>query len=336
MKKALLATTALVGLVLAANPAHAFDENTWTWLKTVDETVTVTVDINSDLNPAGHVEIQKSQIMEGDVTATVTFDGDYLSNDSTELTLDPDALEDLEQEISASWTLSGTYDANAEGPNVTTATISDLEFSDNVENGDVTVDVENSEVSVQPSNFSFEMDMEGEVTLSAVDLDDLIEEDAVTLDAATELGMLQGNATAIANFQELQTETATFLDEFQSHVALNEDGFGVEATASAGTLENPVEAAVDLNATAISNFFSLEGAAGGADQVLIADITQETNANVMASASTVQDLSGFNNLGGFTGIDDTAALVGRLNATAIGNYASLSFGPSVDLGDITE
>lgn len=337
MKNKLLMTTALVGMLFAANPANAFDELNWTWNKTVDEAVVIDVNIASDILPEGHVEIEKEQIMNGDVRAEVNFQGDYLSDDATEVTLNPEGLDLLDQEVSFSgtFTLEGEYDANTEGPNVLTASISDENFN----NFDATIGVDSGAIGVQPSTYTFDMTIDGTATAQSpeIDLNDLIETQAVTLDAATELGTLQGAAVAVANFQELETESATYLHDSQIHNALNENGFGVEAFANAGTELNPVEAAVDLSATAISNYMSLSGSVDGSNNVLVADISQETNANVDATATAFQDLSGYNNLGSFAGLDaDAAGMVGNLSATAIGNFASVRFGPTVDLSDVTE
>ncbi len=337
MKKKLLVTTAVVGVLFAASPAKAFDELNWTWNKAVEEAVNIDVNISSEIIPDGHVEIEKEQIMNGDVRAEVNFQGNYLSDDATEVVLDPEGLDLLDQEVSFSgtFTLDGTYDANANGPNVLTSNISNESFN----NFDATIGVDSGEVSVQPSTYTFDMTIDGTATAEApeIDLNDLIEEQAVTLDAATELGRLEGAAVAVANFQELETETATYLHDSQIHNALNENGFGVEALATAGTLEDPVEAAVDLSATAISNYMSLSGSVDNPNNVLVADISQETNANVLASATAYQDLSGFNNLGSYAGLDpDVPGLVGKLTSTAIGNFASIKFGPSVVLGDIAE
>jgi hypothetical protein len=337
-KKHLLATTAVAGLLLGATPAHAFDELSWTWNKTVDEAVNINVDIDSTLAPIGHVEIEQSQIMNGDIRSEVNFQGDHLSNDSTELSISEDGIVLLPQEVdfSGTFTLSGEYDANADdGPNIISSNLNSYDF----ENFEAVVTLESGEIEVQPSNYTFDMSIAGTASTEGmeVDLSELIEANAVTLDATTELGTLQGAAVSIANFQELETETATYLHNTQLHNALNEGGFGVEAMANAGSLENPVEAAVDLSATAISNYMSLSGAVDDANNVLIADISQETNANVSATATAFQDLTGYNNLGGFTGIDaDAAGTVGRLAATAIGNFSSTSFGPSVDLSSIAE
>jgi hypothetical protein len=336
MKKVLLTTTAVAGLMFAAAPAQAFDENVWTWTNTVDQATNIDVNVASDIAPDSHVEIEHVQTLDGDVRAEVNFDGDYLSNDSTEFELNPDAvgLEDTETPISATFSFEGNYDANADGPNITNANLTNQDFEGF--DGEVAVDTETSSIGVQPSDYNFDVTMNGTLTTEApdVDLEDLVEEDQVTLDAATELGTLVGNATALANYRELQVEGATYLDEVQTHTALNEDGFGVEALANAGSAENPVEAAVDLSATAISNYMSMEGAADAPNNVLLANVEQTTNANVQALATATQDLSGYNGVGGFSGIDaELPGVVSRLNATAIGNYSSISFGPNVELGD---
>lgn len=332
MKKSLFTTTALFGLALAAQPALAFDQSDWTWIKTVEETVNVDVTIDTDLTPEGHVEIQKSQLMNGDTRAEIDFSGNYLSDDSTALVLDPEAVDLLDQAaaFSGSFTLEGDYVFNNEGVGNGGLVVSNVEITDEeFENfeGTIAMDADTAVIRRQPDgSFEFEMTLEGTAGLTGLSLDDLVEVTEVTVDAAEEMGTLAGNATAIANFQELETETATFLDEEQIH---NSAEAGVEAFANAGSAEDPVEAGVDLAATGISNYMAYESAAG----ILIGDIRQEANTDVLAAASATQDLSGFNNLSGYSVDADIAGLTSRLNATGIGNYASLALGPSVDLAD---
>jgi len=338
-KKNLLATTVLVGLIGASGPAMAFDELNWSWNKTVEEAVTVNVDIDSVILPVGHVEIEKSQIMNGDIRSEVNFQGDHLSNDATEFNIDPDGVALLpaqDIDFHGTFTLSGEYDANSGGgPNILSSNLNSFDFN----NFEGDINLVGGEIGVQPSTYTFDMAINGTVVGEGMEVNvgDLIQASAVTLDAATELGRLQGAAVSIANFQELETETATYLHDMQIHNALNEGGYGVEALANAGTMENPVEAAVDLSATAISNYMTLSGSVNDQNNVLIADISQLTNANVNATATAFQDLSGYNNLGGFAGLDaDATGLVGKLAATAIGNFASVKFGPSVSLSNLTD
>lgn len=339
MKKILLATTAVAGFVLAPAPAKAFDESTWTWTNTVEQAANIDVNVTGDIVPDSHVAVEHVQSLDGDVRAEVNFSGDYLSNDSTEFELNPDGigLEDTETPISATFSFEGNYDANAEGPNITSANLTNQDFEGF--DGTIAVDTDSSTIGVQPSDYNFDMTMEGTLTSEApdIDLEDLVEEEQMTLDAATELGTLVGDATAIANYRDLQVEGATYLDEIQTHTALNETGFGVDALANAGSAEDPVEAAVDLSATAISNYMNVEGAAAAPNNVLVANLEQTTNANVQAVATATQDLSGYNGLGGFSGVDpELPGVMSRLSATAIGNYSAMKFGPNVELGDPTE
>ncbi len=339
MRKHLLMTTAFAGLAFAVSPAMAFDEINWTWNKTVEESVDIVVDITSEINPTGHVEIEDTQFFVGDVVARTNVSGNFLSNDASEpADLTGTVVVPFEVPIEGSLGLTGSYDANAPVANITNADLN----ADNLEglNIDSAVVSPESQISVQPSSFQFEIDIEGsvsgeqEVNLSELD----VQFDAVTLDATTELANAAGAATAIANFKNIETETATFLDEFQVHEAANgaAEGAGVLAQSTAGGLESPVALAVDLDATAISNLLTVNSAVDDPNNVFIADVLQDTNANMLAEATSVQDLSGFNSLGSYQGLTDSdgnsiAGRVANLTATAIGNFAELKIGPSVDL-----
>lgn len=325
MKRTLLATTAILGLSLAAAPAQAFDNLEWNWELNAFTNIDIDVAVEAlDLSPDGMATIEIFQDFTGDVNSNVSFSGDYLTNDATELAVAPEG--EVLIPLNGTIHLEGNW--NKHGVNGTV-------------NGDVDGfigDFELAEGSIDPSGllgksgeYEFYIDMDGQVFV--FDWDDVgLDFDDVTVDATTQMGTLVGDAVSIANFNSIQTETATLLDQIQVHSANNDlDGFGVSATASAGEIGNPVAAAVDLSATAISNYFSLEGAPGAGDNILVADLTQTTDANINASATAVQDLSGFNNVGAFVNGDLDAGVVGNLNATAIGNYSSMSFGPNIDL-----
>lgn len=337
MKKHLLTSTALAGLAaFAASPALAFDENNWTWNKTVDEVVDINVVIDSDITPDGHFELQDRQFYTGDVVARSTISGDYLSNDSkAPQDLSGTVMVPVSVPVSGVLNVSGDYDANAPGPNITSGEVNvsaveglDITSSDVIE--------ETSQISVQPSSFSIDFDVQGTASGEVeVDLGDL-EFEVQTLDATTEMANAAGSATAIANFKNIDSETATYLDEAQQHAADNSDGAGVLAQSTAGNIQDPVELAVELDATAISNLLTVNVATSDPNNVFIGDVSQTTDANMLAEVSTYQDLSGFNNLGSYAGLMDSegAAISGRvasLTASAIGNFADIKVGPTVDL-----
>ena len=69
-KSLLLAATAFAALGFSSTGALAFEEVDWEWNKIVDELVIKRVNINADLVPTGMVELEKLQILIGDVTAT--------------------------------------------------------------------------------------------------------------------------------------------------------------------------------------------------------------------------------------------------------------------------
>ena len=339
MKKQLLRTTALAGLAaFAASPALAFDENNWSWNKTVEEVVNIDVQINSDITPEGHFELQDRQFYTGDVDARSTISGDYLSNDSmVPEDLSGTVMVEVEVPVSGILRVSGDYDANAEGPNITGGTV-DVDEVEGLDITDANVRTATSQISVQPSNYQLNFDIAGTATgLQEVDLGTL-EFEVNTLDATTELANAAGSATAIANFKNIDSETATYLDEAQEHVANNVDGVGVFSRSDAGSIEDPVELAVELDATSISNLLTVNVATDDPNNVFIGDLSQTTNANMASAVSTYQDLSGFNSLGSYEGLMDSegAAITGRvatLAASAIGNFADIKVGPTVDLGN---
>ena len=312
MKKHLLTTTALAGLAaFAASPALAFDENNWTWNKDVTELVDINVTINSDITPDGHFELQDRQFYTGDVVARSTISGDYLSNDA-EQPSGIDGVIDVEVEVPISGILrvSGDYDANAEGPNIIGGTV-DVDEVEGLDITDANVRTGTSQISVQPSNYQLNFDIAGTATgVQQVDLGE-IELEGVTLDATTELANGAASSTAIANFKNIDSEAFTELHEIQDHVAENNNGAGVLAEATAGSLENPVALAVELDSTAISNLLTVNVASADG---FIGDVSQTTNANMLAEVSANQDLSGFNSLGSYAGLMDSegAAIAGRM------------------------
>ena len=339
MKKQLFATTALAGLAaVVASPALAFDESNWTWTKDVTETVNIDVQINSEINPTGHFELQDSQLYTGDVVARTSVTGEFLSNDA-EMPADLEGTIEVPVEVEVSGVLrvNGDYDANAEGPNILNGNVN-VDEVEGLNITDANVRTGTSEISVQPSNYQLNFDIAGTASgVQEVDLSELAVE-GQTLDATTDLANASGAATAVANFKNIDSETATYLDETQVHEAANSagDGFGILAESLAGTEEAPVALAVDLDATAISNLLTANVSTDDPNNVFIGDLSQETNANMMAEASAVQDLSGFNNLGSYGGLMDAdgnaiAGQVASLTATAIGNFADIKVGPSVDL-----
>lgn len=336
MTKKFLTSAAVVGVMLSTGPAFAFDESTWNWDYDVQQDVDIDFNIDSDIDPTGHVGVESVQTFNGDVVANAAFYADQVDesygNDVPET-----ITVATETPIEGSFTFSGTYDANSDGGNVN----DDATLTSDIDNfdGEIDLDTDTSEVNVQPSNYTFNGTVSGIVTgEQEVDLSDYLDEESQSLDAATEMSSVVGSATAIANYRSLQTETATFLDESQIHNATNgEDGYGVTASAIAGTEEDPIEGAVDLTATAISNYMSVQGSVDDPNNVAIANLSQETNANVLASATSYQDLSAFNNIGNYEGLEGVEpGTVAHLSATAIGNYSSFNFGPSVDLGPVDD
>jgi hypothetical protein len=135
----------------------------------------------------------------------------------------------------------------------------------------------------------------------------------------------------------------------------------IESKARAGSWWNPIDAAVSLDSLAAGNIESVNlqtvadpslilaaernTAEGGGwvqligtsgqtpttyypvatDQVLIADITQFSYANVTSTAKSYQDLTAFNNLGNYNGLG-TPGLVAKITSSAFGNFSQISVG----------
>ncbi len=210
-------------------------------------------------------------------------------------------------------------------------------------------------------------------------------------DANTHMGNVLGSSTAVGNLGTIQTNAATYLDVGQENdgdyvfawaEAYNDCfdcGDGVRDIGGNDTGEmvalatrgsdygrrlGGVEAAVQLNATAVGNLLNVEtiqvpGAddtdtGGGSDTgfasglggfllngevepILIADVEQKNEADIFAIATSHQNLSGYSGLGSYNGLLDgdgqaMTGVVADLTATAVGNLANISMGDGfVDL-----
>ena len=64
------AAVAVMGMAMASQPAMAFDTVNWEWNKLIEETVIKDVNVTIDVSPTGMTEIEKMQILIGDVTAS--------------------------------------------------------------------------------------------------------------------------------------------------------------------------------------------------------------------------------------------------------------------------
>ena len=67
------ATAALLGA--SASGAWAFDEVNWTWDKTITQTETIIVNVTTNVEPDGLVQVEKMQINIGDTNARAIVNG---------------------------------------------------------------------------------------------------------------------------------------------------------------------------------------------------------------------------------------------------------------------
>ncbi|ANK79457.1 MAG: hypothetical protein TEF_00640 [Rhizobiales bacterium NRL2] len=361
-KQWLYAGTAAAALsfgLAVSGPAQAFEEVNWSWDKDVVETVDIDVDITSAMEPVGLTEVEKLQVAIGNQTATatlgtfnnappaeggtvdgtVTFEGSYEDDDD----LGDEAFDEafaLNGDQSTEQTFGSDVDNNQ------------VETGGGFEGGTVTVEGgvnEGSDVLT---------DGDQGATRFVVTVEDLEVAPDQAIDATTELPVVEVAATALANSETIESETATTIHEGQfafggfsgeagaegsnldgvedanTHIAaldqlLNAGGAGaitpaqVSAVASADAIAN---GQADISAQAIANNHSIDvNAASEDDGVLIADLTQGAFADSVATASlnssTVENYTNLREIG-----TDGIAPVANVSATAAGNVSDISVG----------
>ncbi|MFZ4761772.1 MAG: hypothetical protein ACOYK8_03030 [Alphaproteobacteria bacterium] len=348
-KKTLMATAAVLSMVLVSGQAMAFDNVSWDWNSTVTQSIAEDINITVDANPSGIVNIEKLQLQIGDVTANSNVSGfqnnafsdgtttsgpfvvsmndnftiSTITNDTTDpSTINPSAPvfgsnHQLQSEI-----LNGTLD---KGSNI--LTINYHVF------GDVTVD---------PENVSFG-------SLDAIDLPSVVS-------AATAVGNNQSiNSSVALNLHDGQFLFGGFAtDTSQANIdALNSALNGASSTGNThtdiaeiltlsaalgiitpasitatSTVDDILNASVDSTATAVGNNFSvnLTPLAVG-DSTVIADITQFGYANVSASSTVTNvDVDNYTNFSaaGFGALSDTQKPLVNSVATAVGNNLAIT------------
>jgi len=349
LNKKMLSSVAAVAMLSAVpTAAFAFDAVSWTWDKTVTETVDIDVDITSDLHTTGLTQVEKLQIQIGDVNATSTVssinniqpagDGGGVGSFAETFVFDTNVDE------TAGVPNSGIDPITAAGP------ITQNGITANFDGG--TVDQVNGGVGMDPTQLTFSV--EGTVTVDPTD----------SLDAALNLASIESAATAVGNNQSISSDVATYLHDgqFLFDVQDDEDQLGVEDvigglaavalgsqfidnshTAFAvgasvlgitGTIDkadvnsisavsNIINARVDSSATSVGNNVSVDvnpdGAPNG-DSVLIADMTQFALADISA-ASSVRGVTVSN----YTNLAAVNPLVSSV-ATAVGNNVSINVG----------
>jgi len=279
-----------------SNTALAFDDVNWTWNSEVTSTITHDVNITIDATPSGLIQVENIQAQTGDVTANSTVTGIHneAGSESGTFTFD-DTI-----------SLVASFDDNGDGNPITDVTITAPPgFTGS--NGSGNVDNNAEEI-----NLSF--DLEGQVDFEAASLD------------AVDLPMIESTATAVGNNYAVDGTVSLALDSNQT-LAGAEGGASVSATSSVSDILN---AAVDSSATAVGNNMAvtLAGAALG-DEVMIADITQSSNASVTATSSVTDvTLVNYTNFGGadMGGLAETQIPVISSAATAVGNNLAITVG----------
>ena len=354
MTKLLLGSAALVALTLgSASDAKAFDDVDWTWNKEVTSTETIDIKVLDEFDISGLVEIEKTQINIGDVSAVSTVVG-VDNNPPGEAEGTTTAYFDTQIDLTA------PYDDNAAGNPITDVVINSPGLVGS--NGAGNVDNNENEV-----NMTFDLEGEVEVDLSEVEFDGI--NDAVDLPAVESVATAVGNnqtieSTVAVNIHDgqynmgdigLDGETdgqmlaalAYLLMESDADIDLSGLTTGNTATdmlaiatigsalgliqqgevSATSTVADIKNASVDSSATAVANNLSVDVEANTpGDAFAIADITQFNYADVYANSS-VSDVS-VNNYANLGVLEQP--LVNSV-ATAVGNNVSISVSsPTVD------
>jgi hypothetical protein len=147
------------------------------------------------------------------------------------------------------------------------------------------------------------------------------------------LPVVLGSATAIGNMFSLASSDPTLLLN-SDQIQMPNDTYPVSVNANlTSTVTN---AAVKLDSTAISNMLSIDMSA---PSVVVGSIMQTSYADVSATANSTQTIGGGYDYSSFNGLSpenisggvlvnppDMTGVVASVNATAIGNMASINLG----------
>ncbi len=345
MTKILLGSAALVALSLGyASDAKAFDTVDWEWTKLVKSTETIEIEVIDTFDISGLVEIEKTQVNIGDVTATSTVTG--ITNNPPGAASDGTFSGTVSLDIDYETEGTGTYNP---------ANTSSVSYGGDIT--DVTLDASlavNAEVSPTAESDNISLTVSGQIDLTEVGVND-----------AVDLPSVESVATAVANNQSIESTVAVNLHDGQ----YNMGDIGVDYYDDTGNLtvpptalsalmgtsldvsdntatdilaiatlgaalgiiqqgevtalsdvKNITNASVDSSATAVGNNLSVDlDANTEGDAFMIADITQFNYANVSAS-SLVSDVS-VNNYADLNVLE--GPLVSSV-ATAVGNNVSIS------------
>jgi len=315
-RMALLAGVAASALTFGSS-AFAFDNVDWNWNQNVNTNVNVNANVTTNIDPTGLVDLEKLQLMIGDVNATSTVDGVYNNQ--------PTQGGDGTVSFTVDW--SGGYSPVSPGtldPNTQATLGGDLSGS-----GDVTGAVNESGNSMDfAATFN-----DIPVTVPS----------SQSFDALTELPQVASAATAVGNNQSITSDVGTQVHDAQVLFGgFTNDGAGgyfpdpgntglsaALAVALGGAygiitpsnvtadsdVSHILNASVDSNATAVGNNANIEvDAVTPADAMLIGDFTQVAYANVNAT-STVDCV----NLNDYTNLGSLSHPIVNSAATAVGN-----------------
>lgn len=339
--KTLLASAAVMALSLGySTQAKAFDDVNWDWNKTVTSVENINIDVTDSFDPSGLVEVEKTQVNIGDVTASSVVDG--IDNSP------PGANEDGTVTINEVFSFETGYDDEADPDGVDPA---------GPVSGDVLeASILGGAVDEGADTLALTVAVTGDVELESLE----------GVNDAVDLPSVESTATAVGNNQSINSTVAVNLHDGQYNmgdIGLNDEddlrNFPIEealnyivspdntatdilAIATAGaalglidqgvvsadsTVTNIQNASVDSSATAVGNNMSLDLAANTeGDAFLVADFTQFNYADVNASSSVSGvSVDNYANLGVLE-----QPLVNSA-ATAVGNNVSISVSsPSVD------
>src|SRR6185312_553024 len=187
-RMALLAGVAASALTFGSS-AFAFDNVDWNWNQNVNTNVNVNANVTTNIDPTGLVDLEKLQLMIGDVNATSTVDGVYNNQ--------PTQGGDGTVSFTVDW--SGGYSPVSPGtldPNTQATLGGDLSGS-----GDVTGAVNESGNSMDfAATFN-----DIPVTVPS----------SQSFDALTELPQVASAATAVGNNQSITSDVGTQVHDAQ-------------------------------------------------------------------------------------------------------------------------
>jgi hypothetical protein len=346
-KRLLLATATIAAMGMASEKAMAFDTVNWEWNLLLTENINKDVNVAIDVAPTGLLNLEKTQIHVGDLSATSTVTN-IENNPPEEVAGGPIQIEDF---FHIETTTDDSTDPNtiAPAPGVFG---SDLELQAELLGGtlDEGTDVLNMDFRVF-----------GEFTPEQL---------ATELDAA-DLPQINSVATAVGNNQNIESTVAIELHDGQyqfgdfvadedPEVAATDldtllssipdlgnshdtaavyltlagalgmiDPSTIDATS---TVNNITNASINSEATAVGNNMSVDLAAFTPDDAfMVADVTQFSYSNITANSLvdeiSVNNYSGFGDVGMGPG-EDQIPLINSV-ATAIGNNMSVKISSPV-------